>query len=200
MSSFKTERDIARFIKKQIKSMELRPAFDPIVGSVPGGAQHHHKPQKNALKMGFCVIDFGVRINGYCSDMSRTVFFGKPSKKERRLYNLVLSSQKQAIKRLQSRVIGHELWWVSSKALGRQAKNFIHGLGHGLGKRIHQKPFLKKNSRDILIEGDIVTIEPGIYIKKRFGIRIEDDFLVLNNGARRLSKSPRRLLTFPILS
>jgi len=80
MPLFKTEMDIAVFLKKEIKSKGLKLAFEPIVGSVPGGADPHHKPLSVPLKRGFCIIDFGVRVNGYCSDMTRTVFLGNQQK------------------------------------------------------------------------------------------------------------------------
>ncbi|MEK6941948.1 MAG: M24 family metallopeptidase [archaeon] len=198
IGSFGTERDIARFIKKEIRSRGLRPAFEPIVGSGPGGAEPHHKPQNVPLVAGFCVIDLGVRVNGYCSDMTRTVFFGKPSKKHREIYALVLSSQKNGVKLLKDGVFAEPIWRVSYKSLGAHRNRFIHGLGHGLGKHIHLRPFLKKKSKDVLKAGDIVTVEPGVYFKTRFGIRIEDDFLVTKNGFVRLSKTTNKLLCFPV--
>lgn len=198
MSSFRTEIEVARFIKREIKKAGFVPAFEPIVGAAESGAEPHHKPQKIPLKRGFCVIDFGVRINGYCSDMTRTVFFGKPTKKERALYNLVLFSQQKAVKLLCRGAFGVDLWRVSFKALKPHSKKFVHGLGHGLGKHIHVQPFMKKKSQDVLKEGDIVTVEPGIYFKNRFGIRIEDDFLITKNGSKLLSKSTKKLLCFKV--
>ncbi len=198
MPLFETEREVALFIKTEFLSMGLHLAFEPIVGSVPGGAEPHHKPQRVPLKRGFCVIDMGVRVNGYCSDMTRTVFFGTPTTAERELYNLVLASQQKAVKKLKSGARGVDLWKISFAALGSHKKRFIHGLGHGLGKHIHTNPFLKKKSSHILREGDIVTVEPGVYFKNRFGIRVEDDFLVTKNGSVRLTKSTNKLLCFPV--
>lgn len=198
MGSFGTERDVALFINKEIKRHGVTPSFKPIVGAAGGGSEPHHRPKNTPLIRGFCVIDFGVKVNGYCSDMTRTVFFGLPTKKERSLYDLVLNSQQKAIKRIKGRVFARSLWKISFLALGKHKKRFIHGLGHGLGKHIHVKPFLKKKSKDYLKEGDIITIEPGIYFKGQFGIRIEDDFLVTKNGAQRLLNSTAKLLVFKV--
>ncbi len=199
MNSFRTEQDISLFLKKQIALHKVRPSFNPIVANVPGGSEPHHRPKRVALKRGFCVIDFGVKVNGYCSDMTRTVFFGKPTLKEKRLYQLVLNAQQKAIKHLMHGAQGSELYKIAASELKEHCKKFIHGLGHGLGKHIHTKPFFKKKSTDIVREGDIVTIEPGIYFKNRFGIRIEDDFFVTKNSCNQLSKSTRKLLCFKLL-
>ncbi|MBI2598015.1 MAG: M24 family metallopeptidase, partial [Candidatus Diapherotrites archaeon] len=159
IGSFRSEREVARFIIKEISKKGCKPSFHPIVGSAFGGAEPHHKPQNTQLKRGFCVIDFGVKVGGYCSDMTRTVFFGKPSKKERSLYNLVLFAQKKVVESAKAGSFGKDLWKLSFDSLGAHRSKFIHGLGHGLGKHIHVKPFLKKKSKDVLKEGDIVTIE-----------------------------------------
>jgi len=108
----------------------------------------------------------------------------------------VLLSQKKAVNKLRPGIFGKVLWKISFNALGTHSKRFIHGLGHGLSKHIHSKPFLKKKSKDKLVFGDIVTVEPGIYFKNRFGIRIEDDFLITKIGQKRLSKSTQRLMVF----
>ena len=84
------------------------------------------------------------------------------------------------------------------KTHGKYRKNFIHGLGHGLGKNIHIKPYIKATSLDILKEGDIVTVEPGIYFKGKSGIRIEDDFLITKHGARQLTHAPSGLIMLPL--
>src|SRR3989344_4080225 len=93
---------------------------------------------------------------------------------------------------------GSELFEISAKTLGKYRKNFVHGLGHGLGKHIHIKPYMKSTSFDVLKEWDIITVEPGIYFKGKFGIRIEDNYLVARHGARRLTKATNKLIVLPL--
>ena len=201
MRNFKglhTEQAVAQYIRAEIRALDCRPSFKPIVGSADGGAEPHHRPKNTPFKKGFCVIDFGFKVNGYCSDLTRTIYLGTPSKQERRLYNLVLAAQQKPLKQLKHGAKAAELFEISAKHLGRYRGYFIHGLGHGLGKHIHIKPYMKSTSFDVLKEGDIVTVEPGIYFSGKFGIRIEDDYLVTRDGARLLTKATNRLIALPL--
>src|SRR3989344_4416324 len=195
---FRTEQAVARYIKAEIKALACSPSFKPIVGSAEGGSEPHHKPKNTALKKGFCVIDFGLKVNGHCSDLTRTVYIGKPSKQDRKLYLIVLAAQQKPLSKIKHGAKGSELFEISAKTLGKYRKNFVHGLGHGLGKHIHIKPYMKSTSFDVLKEGDIITVEPGIYFSGKFGIRIEDDYLITRNGARLLSKATSRLIVLPL--
>ena len=195
---FHTEQDVSAYIKSEIRSKGLRQSFKSIVGSAEGGAEPHHAPKNTPLKEGFCVIDFGIRVEGYCADLTRTIFLGKPSAKDRVFYNLVLKAQRKPVPHLKHGARAAALYEISAKALGKYRKNFIHGLGHGLGKNIHIKPYIKATSLDILKEGDIVTVEPGIYFKGKSGIRIEDDFLITKHGARQLTHAPSGLIMLPL--
>jgi len=185
--AFPTEQAVARYINAEIKALGLRPSFNPIVGSAEGGAEPHHKPKNTSLKKGFCVIDLGLKFNGYCSDLTRTVYLGKPSNAEKQLYNLVLAAQQKPLSAIKHGAGGSGLFESSAKRLG-----------HGLGKHIHIKPYMKSTSFDMLKEGDIITVEPGIYFKNKFGIRIEDDYLVTRNGARKLTKATNKLIVLPV--
>ena len=118
-------------------------------------------------------------------------------KKDKKAYEIVLNAQKAALKEISAGVLAIKPYKAVRKSLGKYAKNFIHGLGHGVGKRIHTKPFMKKKSSDFLKEGDIITIEPGIYFKGKFGIRIEDMFVVTKNQAAPLTFFPRKLIEIP---
>ncbi|AJF60551.1 MAG: Xaa-Pro dipeptidase [archaeon GW2011_AR10] len=196
--AFSTELAVAGFIKQRLASYGAKPAFRTIVGSGSWSSVPHCFARNKPLEKGFCIIDFGAKFNGYCSDLTRTVYFGKPSKKERALYQKVLSVQGTAIKSIRPELSGAEARSIAERALGRHAKFFPHGLGHGLGKYIHTKPFLKKGKKgkNKLREGQIITVEPGIYFVGKFGIRIEDDCLITGNGARQLTHSTKRLLVF----
>ncbi|NQV08788.1 M24 family metallopeptidase [Candidatus Woesearchaeota archaeon] len=191
---FKTEKDVAKFIRKKIKENKCRMAFRPIVASGKNASNPHHKPTDKKLT-GFIIIDFGVKYKGYCSDMSRTIFVGTPTKEHLKLYKLVLEVQRDSIKKIRKGVKCDELHEYSIKSFGNHKKYFIHALGHGLGKKIHENPSIGKKKGHIFENNMVFTVEPGIYIKNRFGIRIEDT-LLLNKTTKLLTKSRKDLLTF----
>lgn len=191
-NEFKTEKQVSDFIGSEIRKAGAKKAFHTIVASGTNAVQWHHKPTDKKLRKGFCVIDFGSKFNGYCSDMTRTVFIGKAGKTEKRLYSLVRRTQEKCIRKVRAGVNANDLYLLAKKSLGAYSDYFGHGLGHGLGKKIHDKP--KIGRKNVLLrDGNIVTIEPGIYIPRVLGIRIEDDVLVKKNGFRILSKSSRKL-------
>ncbi|MCK4883386.1 MAG: M24 family metallopeptidase [Candidatus Diapherotrites archaeon] len=187
-----TEKQVSNFIDSQIRKAGAKKSFPTIVASGKNAVSWHHKPKKVKLHRGFCVIDFGSKVSGYCSDMTRTIFIGKASKSEKRLYKLVLKTQKKCISKVKAGAKGNELYNLAKKSLGAYAHFFTHGLGHGLGRKIHSKPGLGKKKVS-LKAGDIITIEPGIYIPNSMGIRIEDDLLVTKRGYRVISRSSKKL-------
>lgn len=194
--NFKNESDIAGFIKKEIKKRELRQSFKPIVASGKSASNPHYQENNKKLSRGFCVIDFGVKYSGYCSDMTRTVFIGKPTKKERQIYNMILKSQTSAIKKLKPGVSCKTIANEARKHLKRYNKKMIHSTGHGLGKRIHEKPYISIKSNENLDKGMVFTIEPGIYLKN-YGIRIEDTILLKQKPVI-LTKSEKRLINHEV--
>ncbi len=191
---FKTERDIAHFIKKEIRKAGAGLAFPPIVAIGKNAVDWHHKPTNTKLEKGFCVIDFGARFNHYCSDMTRTIHFGKTSAREKQIYSKVLKANEVCITKVKGGASGNKIYFLARKLLGGYAKYFGHGLGHGLKKIVHAKPRLARKKMHFLREGDIITIEPGVYIPKKLGIRIEDDVLVTKKGFKLLSKSAKNLI------
>lgn len=197
-ASFRTEQDIKQFIGTEIKKTKNRPAFDTIVASGWHASRPHHKTTKQKLLKGFCVIDFGVRVNGYCSDMSRTIYIGSPTKREKEIYSLLLNVQKKSIARLKPGKMYKDIDISARKMLKHHKKLFIHALGHGLGKKVHQNPKISPKSNQAVKVGDVVTIEPGLYKKKKWGLRIEDDIIVKKNKINVLTKSTKKLLTFKI--
>lgn len=191
--SLKTEKDIDKFIRKEARKRKIKISFPPVVANAANASEIHHKPKKTKLKRGFLVMDFGVKVNGFCSDMTRTVIIGKASPKERKIYSSLLSVQKSAIKKAKPGVECFEIDYFVRKSLKSLREYFLHSLGHGVGKKIHELPNLSPRSSNILKKGDIVTIEPGIYIKKKFGVRIEDTIIVKKNPEI-LTKSPKNLI------
>ena len=140
-------------------------------------------------------LDFGAVYKHYCSDMTRTVFFGKASKKYKDIYNIVLTAQLKAIEKIKPGIKAADIDkeardYIASKGFGDK---FGHGLGHGLGLEVHENPRVSSKSTDILEEGNVITVEPGIYLPGWGGIRIEDDVVVRKHGAEILTKSSKKL-------
>lgn len=190
---FKTELDIANFLKNKTKQSKCKLAFKPIVAIGKNAAEIHHKPNKTKLTKGFLVIDFGVKYKGYCSDTTRTLYLGKPSKKEKQLYNLVLEAQLTAFNHAQPNTYAADIDLIARAVLQKYYKKFRHGTGHGVGKKIHQSPNLKPRGRLRLKPNQTITIEPGLYFKNKLGIRIEDTILIKNRPIQ-LTKVTKKLI------
>ena len=192
--SFMTETDAARFLLERMAAAGAEPSFPPIIASGSHAASPHHVSQPTRLSRGFCVIDMGVRLAGYCSDMTRTIYLGTPSKKERELYERVKKAQAETVKKIRAGIPARELDVFCRSRLGEAlSREFIHGLGHGVGTQVHESPRVTGKSEDVLVAGMVITIEPGVYREGAYGIRIEDDILVKNRGSEILTKTPRRL-------
>lgn len=175
-------------------------AFPTIVVSGIRGHNIHGIPTtKRIKKKEFVTIDFGVRVNNYCSDMTRTIFFGSKkdmSKKQKEVYELVLNANKKAIKKVKAGELCFNIDYVARDMIKKQGydKYFIHGLGHGVTKEIHAPPTINKLSTEKLKVGDIITIEPGVYLPDQFGVRIEDTVLVKKTGCEILTKSDKSIV------
>ena len=177
---FKTESEVAAFLEFETKKLGLKLSFDPIVASGVNGSEPHHEPANVKIKKGFCVIDFGVKYKGYCSDITRTIYVGKPTKFERDIYNMLLKIQKNTINSVKNNKKCSKLYEYVVKSLGKYKDYFTHGLGHGVGTEIHEFPNLTLNSKDKIRNNMVFTVEPGVYFPKKFGIRIEDTLLFKN--------------------
>jgi len=188
----KTEQDVALFLELETKKCGHELSFPTIVASGKGGAQPHYEPQ-NTLRKGFCVIDFGIKYKNYCTDITRTIYLGKPSKKEVEDYNDVLKANVETIKQLKPKQKCSFIENYARKVLGKKQSLCTHALGHGLGIEIHESPGFRETSEEILQPNMIVTIEPGIYRKNKYGIRIEDDILITKNGHKVLTKTSKKL-------
>ncbi len=190
---FRTESEAGAFLEYEAKKQGLELSFNPIVASGSNGSMPHHEPSSIKIKNGFCVVDFGVRYKGYCSDITRTIYIGKPGKKEKEIYNFLLNIQKNTINQVKSNSKCSELYDFAVKNLGKYKKYFTHGLGHGVGVEIHELPNLALNSKDRIKNSMVFTIEPGVYFPNKFGIRIEDTVLFRNKPIV-LTKASKDLL------
>ncbi len=189
---FKTEKQLEQRILAQIKKAGCKPSFPPIVAAGANAAHPHWKPSDTKLK-GFVVIDFGLVYKHYMSDMTRTIYVGKPSKQEKELYQLVLQSQLDGINFIKPGRSCKDSHIVVAKTLWDHNQYFIHSLGHGIGTRIHEWPRISPRSKKYFQKNMCVTVEPWVYIKDKLWIRIEDTCLVTENGCERLTVSSKKL-------
>ncbi len=193
-----SEIEIANLIKKSfIKYGAPVLSFPPIVAFGKNTANIHHEPNKTKLKIGDIIMfDFGCTINHYCSDMTRTYFFGEPNAKQRKIYSDLLKAMALAMNKIKkgerrAKIIDKSARKFLNKKYGM--KNFQHGLGHGVGTVIHEWPNFKPKSEDVLPTGCVMTVEPGIYLKGFGGVRIEDMILITKNGYKNLTKVAKDL-------
>lgn len=198
ISSGMTEKEVAAeldYIGAKLGSEG--PSFETIVGSGPNGAMCHAVPGERRLTKGdLVVVDFGCVYNGYHSDMTRTFAVREADDLSKRVYDIVLKAQLAALAELKDGVAGSELHNAALKVISEAGYGecFGHGLGHGFGLRIHEAPSASPLSKDILKAGMTITVEPGIYLEGKLGVRIEDCCLVTGEGYRNFVSSPKELL------
>ena len=167
-------------------------SFDTIVGSGPNAALPHHRAGERVIQEGeYIVIDMGAKYEGYCSDLTRTIVVGTPDEMFRRVYDTVLGAQLTAMATMQPGMTGAEADGLARKVIedAGYGDNFGHGLGHGVGLAVHEHPRVGLRSEDVLQEGMVFTIEPGIYFTGWGGVRIEDVVVMENGRARVISKA-----------
>lgn len=191
------EIEIASEIEKFMKDHGAEKlAFDLIVVSGARGALPHGEPSDKRIENGdFVTIDMGAVINGYHSDMTRTVVVGSVSDRQKSIYDIVLEAQESAIKKIKNGARAFDIDKCARDIIESYGygEYFVHGTGHGVGLEIHEEPHLSKKSKALLRSGMIVTVEPGIYISGELGVRIEDMLLVTDDGFINLTKSDKKL-------
>jgi Xaa-Pro aminopeptidase len=191
----RTEREIALDLEVHMRSSGGDAvSFEPIVGSGPLSAHIHHRPSDRELGKGDLVLlDFGCTVDGYSSDLTRTVVLGAATEEQRAVYDVVHEAQTRAITAVRGGAGCSEVDGVARAFIADEGHGdaFGHGLGHGVGLDIHEAPRLHKTSEDELVAGDVVTIEPGIYDVGWGGIRIEDCVLVTDEGSQVLGSARR---------
>ena len=172
-------------------------SFETIVAFGESGAEPHHNPGPREVQRGDVVkIDFGSVVDGYHSDMTRTVAFGEPDGKLREIHDIVLRAQQAGIDAVRSGVTGGEADRAARDVIrdAGYGDQYTHSLGHGVGLEVHEGPYLRAGGTDVLPENTVVTVEPGIYVAGLGGVRIEDMVVVARDGCRPIPRTPRELL------
>ncbi|MCH7712015.1 MAG: aminopeptidase P family protein [Chloroflexi bacterium] len=190
-----TEREVAWRMEMAMREFGADGlSFDTIVAAGPNGAMAHHMPSDKSISKGEpIVIDMGARVDGYCSDITRTVVVGEPDDTFRKVYDIVLGAQLTAINTVRPGMSGGECDELSRGVIAEAGygDNFGHSLGHGVGLAVHENPRVAPKSTDPLEPDMVFTVEPGIYITGWGGIRIEDIVVLGENGATPLSKASK---------
>jgi Xaa-Pro aminopeptidase len=186
-----------RIIRAWMNALGDGEAFETIVCVGANAAECHHVPDDTVWRKGEpLLVDMGVKLDGYCSDMTRCVRSteaGIKGVKYNEIHDLVLLANRTAVAAVKPGITGRELDAIARKVISRAGfgKYFGHALGHGVGLDVHELPVASKRSDTVLKPGMIVTVEPGIYIEGEIGVRIEDLVLVTADGCEVLSSSPR---------
>lgn len=199
-----SEKEIAFEIKTEIAKLGGEISFPPIVAFGKNSAIPHHQNTNATLqKNSLVLLDFGVKFKNYCSDMTRTVIFGIATDEQKKMYNTVLKSQLKAIKQLNNLAMKELKNGIKASRIDKAARNYIieqgypsipHSLGHGIGVEVHELPFISLNSKHMLKNSMVFSIEPGIYIPGFGGVRIEDLVVLENNKPHMLTHSPKHLI------
>lgn len=158
-------------------------AFETIVGSGANSSLIHSTPtSRRILENDIILLDFGCKVNGYCADVSRTIFVGQPKEEWINIYNIVKRAYENAVFKIKAGMSCEEADSTARSIIKANGFDFEHALGHGVGKEVHEDPVISNESEDVLEDGTVFTIEPGIYIEGEFGVRIENT-VMLNDGS-----------------
>ncbi len=193
----RTERDVRLAAEQRMRELGAEgPSFPAIVASGPNSAlPHHESADREIARDELIVVDMGAIVDGYCSDCTRTFATGDPGEEAREVYELVRSSQAAALQAVRAGIPARDVDAVSRRPIeaAGHGDHYGHGVGHGVGIEVHEAPRLSERSEDELVEGDVATIEPGVYVPGRFGVRIEDLVAVTGDGHRNLSGHSKEL-------
>jgi Xaa-Pro aminopeptidase len=195
-----TEKELAKEIDYAFLSLGADGlSFPTIVAAGPNGAKPHAHPSDYQFKAGdFVTIDMGGRLHGYCGDMTRTIAIAYADDEHKAAYELVQNAQATALEKLRPGLRGFEGDAIARNIIAEAGfgEYFVHSLGHSVGLEIHEQPNLSPSDKTILCPGHVVTVEPGIYLPDRFGLRIEDTAVITDKGAEALTHYPKQLLFF----
>ena len=193
-----TEYDLQLELEFYLRRAGAGLAFETIVVSGERSARPHGKASEKPLANGdFVTMDFGARVDGYNSDLTRTIVVGEATDRHREVYARVLRAETESIAFMRPGVRAADVDAFAREVLGDYAQYFGHGLGHGLGRVVHDGGRMNATSEDVLAVGQVWTVEPGVYIPGFGGVRIEDDVVVTEDGVEVLTASPKDLLVLP---
>ena len=194
--SGRRERDVALAAEARIRELGAEPSFPAIVAAGPNGALPHAEPGEREIGRGELVVfDMGSKLDGYCSDGTRTFATGDPGEEGGEVYEVVRRSQAAALEAIRAGAKGEDPDSAARQLIddAGYGERFGHALGHGVGLEVHEGPRLSQRSDDLLAPGEVVTVEPGIYLPGKLGVRIEDLVVVSEDGLRNLSSLPKEL-------
>ena len=193
-----TEKELADIVAEELKNAGSEgESFPTIVASGPNAAKPHHSPGDRVMRAGEpIIIDMGALHHGYAGDLTRTIWFGEPTAELVTMYRNVQAAFDSAVAKAGPNITGVELDAAARDVFTQQGTDqyFVHSLGHGLGLRVHEAPSASFRSSDTLAPGNVVTIEPGLYVPGEMGVRIEDVVLITEDGAENLTGAPKRVL------
>ncbi|MGM5483937.1 MAG: M24 family metallopeptidase [Nanobdellota archaeon] len=205
---FKYENEIVKYLKIKALENNCSHSFEPVVASGSNSSKIHYFPENQKLKKGFCIIDFGVEYKGYCSDMTRTIYLGKPSSEQKKLYGNLRALKSKLIDSLFDKKTNLAETFKNHSYNNLYNASLKHALGHGIGLDVHESPVINNNEGNFP-ENFVFAFEPAIYFtkeeiigkqfKKPFGIRIEDDYYIKNGRVKKLGNMDDNLKIFPNL-
>jgi len=191
-----TEKDLAaEFVYRSLKNGADDIAFNPIVVSGPNSSRPHGVPGNTKIGKGFLTIDFGVKLDGWCSDTTRTLCIGKPDDEMVKIYETVHKAQEAGINAIHGGVKAIDVDTAARTVIedAGYGDYFGHGFGHAQGLEVHESLRANQTSKDILPAGTVMSAEPGIYLPGRYGVRIEDTIYITENGSENITKLPKNL-------
>lgn len=192
-----TERELAWVIESFLrKNGSEGVAFNPIVAAGPNASMPHHVPGDRPIQAGEpIIVDWGARVMGYCSDITRTIVLGEADEQFKRVYGVVLEAQTRAERRIRAGMLGARADGIARKVITEAGlgERFAHSLGHGVGLAIHENPSLRRTSDQTLEDGMVFSIEPGVYLPGWGGVRIEDLVTLRGGKPLVLTRSPKQL-------
>ena len=193
-----TEAETAGFFEQHVRRHGIDEyAFPPLILFKPGNSYPHNLPGEKKLgRNNLVLLDVGVKVAGRCSDITRMAPWGKPSMEEEKIMEIVSEAIDEVIDKAEPGMTGEEIYMLAYKVIEKNGygERFIHGLGHGFGVLVHEQPYISSGVKTVIEPGTVFTVEPGIYLPGRFGVRIEEDVLMTKKGLKVLSSRIPRII------
>ena len=191
-----TEIEVAKYMDEFMLSHGATAlSFETIVGSGENSSQIHSTPTNRKIQYGdIILLDFGCIVDGYCSDISRTIFLGEVKEEYKEIYNLVLESHLKGIEKITAGITAREADLICRDVITAKGYDFAHAVGHGVGKEVHEEPTISPKKEDIMQNNMVFTIEPGIYLEGKFGVRIEDTVLLKDGKVESLNRATKEII------